>query len=134
MKPARLSRAVFSTIESLETRCLFSALTPSATVLVFNASTSGGQPSHTDTLKLTNSGSTSLSLSGLSVVADPSVGTDQSADFHVTSGSLPASLAAAARPWRASSFMAWGPTGSSATTSRHWPTFSHHLTSRRTSE
>lgn len=96
MKPARLSRAVFSTIESLETRCLFSALTPSATVLVLNASTTGGQPSHTDTLKLTNSGSSSLSLSGVSVVGDPSAGGDQSGDFHITSGSLPSSLAAGA--------------------------------------
>jgi hypothetical protein len=96
MKPARLSRAVLSAIEFLEARCLFSALTPGSTVLVFNASTSGGQPSHTDTLTLTNTGSSTLSLSGLSVVADPSVGTDQSADFHVTSGSLPSSLGAGA--------------------------------------
>ena len=96
MKPARMSRAVSAVIESLEGRCLFSALSPSASVLVFNASTSGGQPSHTDTLTLTNTGSSALALSGVSVVADPGAGSDLSADFHVTNGPLPSTLAAGA--------------------------------------
>lgn len=98
MKPARLARAVSFAIESLENRCLFAALTPDQPVLVFNASTTGGQPSHTDTLTLTNTGSSTLTFAGgaMVVVQDPADATDQSADFHVTSGPLPSSLAAGA--------------------------------------
>jgi regulation of enolase protein 1 (concanavalin A-like superfamily) len=97
MKPARLVRAASAAIDALENRCLFAALVPSSPVLVFSDDASTAGPSHTDTLTITNTGATALSLGGVSVVADPA-GTagDQSADFQVTSGSLTGSLAAGA--------------------------------------
>ena len=97
IRSSRLRRAAFAAVDTLENRCLFAALVPSAPVLVFNSDVNSGganHVSHTDTLTITNTGSTTLSGLGLAVALDPadSAG-DQSADFHVTSGSFPASLA-----------------------------------------
>ena len=55
-----------------------------------------GQPSHTDTLTITNSGPTTLTFpnsGAFSVVRDPGASSDQSADFHITNGPLPSTLA-----------------------------------------
>lgn len=100
MKPGRLARAVSAVIDRLENRCLFAALVPSSSVLVFNSDANSGganHVSHTDTLTITNTGSTTLTLSGPALAADPvDAAGNQSGDFHITSGSLPASLAAGA--------------------------------------
>jgi hypothetical protein len=83
-------------VESVEPRCLFAALTPGSSVLVFSDDRTSGQPSHTDTLTITNNGSTTITFAGsgaFMVVRDPNGATDQSADFHVTNASLPTSLA-----------------------------------------
>jgi regulation of enolase protein 1 (concanavalin A-like superfamily) len=100
MKPVRLVRAASAVIDALENRCLFAALVPSSAVLVFNSDTTtngANHTSHTDTLTITNSGSSTLTGLSWTVVADPSdTAGDQSADFHVTSGALPGSLAAGA--------------------------------------
>ena len=73
-------------------------------MLVFNSAipgTSGAGPSHIDTLTLTNSGSSPVSIpaGGVSIVADPNAATEQAvsspAAFSVTNlTSLPSSLAA----------------------------------------
>ncbi len=80
--------------EPLESRQLLSAtLSVSAPLMVFNAVTSN--TSQVETLTLTNTGDATLSLSGVSIVADPSQTADASARFAVTnSGSLPGTLAA----------------------------------------
>lgn len=83
-------------IESIEPRRLLSAISPSSSVLVFNDDLTSGQPSHTDTLTITNSGSTTLafpSSGAFTVIPDPNDATDQSADFHITNGPLPLTLA-----------------------------------------
>jgi hypothetical protein len=88
--------AVMASVESVEPRRLLAALAPSSPVLVFNDDLTSGSPSHTDTLTITNTGSTTLTFpggGGFTVVRDPSAAADQSADFHVTNASLPTSLA-----------------------------------------
>ena len=92
----RLRRAASAVVEILENRCLLSVLVPGSSVLVFNDDLTSGQPSRADTLTITNTGSSPLTLGGWSISADPSDSSNQSADFHVTSGQLPASLAAGA--------------------------------------
>ncbi|MDB5332356.1 MAG: hypothetical protein JWP03_3507, partial [Phycisphaerales bacterium] len=97
-RSARLGRAAAVVIEHMETRQLFSALVPSNSVLVFNASvpgfTGGGLPSHVDTLTLTNTGATPLALGSITIVKDPADAADESSRFAITNaGSLPASLA-----------------------------------------
>ncbi|MDB5299926.1 MAG: hypothetical protein JWO87_1589, partial [Phycisphaerales bacterium] len=100
-RSARLGRAAAVVVEHMETRLLFSALAPSNSVLVFNASVpgfaGGGVPSHIDTLTLTNTGAAPLALSSITIVQDPADPANESANFAiVNSGSLPASLAAGA--------------------------------------
>ena len=90
----RVRRAAGIVVEGLERRQLFAALSPSATVLVFNASTTGGL-SHTDTLTLTNTGSSALSFgnNAFQIIADPSDSTNESAQFAVSTAGFPSSLA-----------------------------------------
>lgn len=91
--------AVPHLVERVEPRLLFAALTPSSAVLVFNDDLTSGNPSHTDTLTITNAGSTALTFPGtgaFTVVRDPSASADKSGDFHVTNASLPTTLAAGA--------------------------------------
>jgi regulation of enolase protein 1 (concanavalin A-like superfamily) len=96
MKPASLRRAATATIERLELRQLFSGLTASESVLVFNASTSG-PASPVDTVTITNTGNSTVVFAGnaFTIVADPTDSTNESAQFSITnSGSIPGSLAA----------------------------------------
>ena len=80
--------------ESLEPRQLLSAaLSVSSSLMVFNAV--NGDASQVETLTLTNSGDAPLSLTGVSIVADPTQSANSSAQFAVTnSSSLPSTLAA----------------------------------------
>ena len=93
----RVVRAAHNSVERLEARRLFAAVVLSSPVLVFNSDTTvsgANHTSHTDTLTITNIGSTTLTGLAWTLVADPSDSAgDQSADFHVTSGPLPAGLA-----------------------------------------
>lgn len=95
----RSRRALAVAIESLESRQLFSALAASSPVLVFNASvpgfTGGGVSSRADTLTLTNTGAAAISFpaGALSIVKDPADANDESAQFAIAGGTLPASLA-----------------------------------------
>lgn len=87
---------MFVPVEWMESRILLSAITPSSSVLVFNDDMTSGQPSHTDTLTITNNSATTLTFpnsGGFVVVLDTHAAGDQSADFHITNGSLPTSLA-----------------------------------------
>lgn len=92
-KPSRFAR---QWVESFEPRRLLSAISPSSSVLVFNDDLTSGQPSHTDTLTITNSGSMTLTFpnsGAFTVIRDPNDASDQSADFHITNGPLPLTLA-----------------------------------------
>jgi regulation of enolase protein 1 (concanavalin A-like superfamily) len=92
MKPARLVRAASAAVDTLENRCLFASLVPSSPVLVFNSDVNAGGAnhiSHTDTLTITNTGSTTLTGLSLTLGADPAdPAGNESGDFHVTSGTF----------------------------------------------
>jgi hypothetical protein len=96
-----VQRRIFAA-ELLEDRRLLSVVA-SPSLLVFNSalpSTAGGGPSHVETVTLTNTGSSVVSISpgGISIVADPNAAAEQAVSspgaFSVTNlSSLPSTLA-----------------------------------------
>jgi hypothetical protein len=91
----RLSRAARVVVERMEDRRMFSALSPSSPQLVFStiqSNASGGGPSAPQTLTLTDTGSSSVKITSISVLNDPNSSTQDAAAFQINSSSVPLTL------------------------------------------